>query len=72
MHQCFVRRPPQLFILLVQIVQFLSDRVTTTSHVYNDVLSGLFTAGKLNELRTFSFTRTFTLPKLFSLFFGKW
>ena len=55
-HPCFVRRPPQAFILLLQIVQFLSDRVTTTSPLHNDILSGLFTAGKLNELlRTFSF-----------------
>jgi len=78
-HQRFVRRPPQPLILLVLIVQFLSDRVTTTSHLYNDVLSGLFTADKLNKLRTISSIRTFTphilslaFPKLLSIFFGKW
>ena len=61
-HHCFVRRPPQAFILLVQTVQFLSDSVTAMSHLYNDILSDLFTAGKLNELlRTSSFIRTFTL-----------
>jgi pentatricopeptide repeat protein len=49
-YHCFVRRTPQAFILLVQTVQFLSDRVTATPHTYNDILSGLFTAGKLNEV----------------------
>ena len=45
-YHCFVRRTPQAFILLVQTVQFLSDRVTATAHPYNGILSGLFTAGK--------------------------